>query len=95
MLGSQSEPPRDEFDAANSELANALRRSFGVLKLIMFVLVVLYFLSGWFAVGPGERAVVYRFGDIVNRGSTRCRQICPPCWPARACRTRPPRATRR
>lgn len=64
-----SEPPRDEFDAANSELANALRRSFGVLKLIMFVLVVLYFLSGWFAVGPGERAVVYRFGDIVNRGS--------------------------
>ncbi len=63
-----TEPVRDEFDAANTELANALRRSFGVLKLIMIVLVILYFLSGWFAVSPGERAVVYRFGDIVDRG---------------------------
>lgn len=65
----QSGPQVDHFDAATSELAGALRRSFGVLKLVMFVLVVLYLLSGWFSVERGERAVVYRFGDIVNRGT--------------------------
>lgn len=62
-------PGVDHFDAATSELAGALRRSFGVLKLVMFVLVILYLLSGWFSVERGERAVVYRFGDIVGRGS--------------------------
>lgn len=62
-------PQVDHFDAATSELAGALRRSFGVLKLVMFVLVVLYLLSGWFSVERGERAVVYRFGDIVGRGT--------------------------
>lgn len=61
-------PQVDHFDAATSELAGALRRSFGVLKLVMFVLVVLYLLSGWFSVERGERAVIYRFGDIVGRG---------------------------
>lgn len=62
-------PQVDHFDAATTELAGALRRSFGVLKLVMFVLVILYMLSGWFSVERGERAVVYRFGDIVGRES--------------------------
>lgn len=42
----------DELDPANQSLAEALRKSFRVLKLIMLVLVVLYFLSGWFSVKP-------------------------------------------
>ncbi|HPF39757.1 MAG TPA: SPFH domain-containing protein [Phycisphaerae bacterium] len=62
-------PQVDHFDAATSELAGALRRSFGVLKFVMLILVVLYLLSGWFFVERGERAVVYRFGDIVGRGT--------------------------
>jgi len=58
----------DEF--GSTELVNALRKSFGILKLVMFVLVVLYFLSGWYAVEPGEAAVVYRFGRIVKGAGT-------------------------
>jgi len=58
----------DEF--GNTELVNALRKSFGILKLVMAVLVVLYFLSGWYAVAPGEAAVVYRFGRIVKGAGT-------------------------
>lgn len=60
------EPP---LDPASQSLADALRRSFGVLKVLMVVLVVLYFLSGIFTVKPGERAVVMRFGDIVGKGT--------------------------
>ena len=58
----------DELDPANQSLAEALRKSFRVLKLIMLVLVVLYFLSGWFSVGPSERGVVLRYGRIVGAG---------------------------
>ena len=41
------EPTRVEepLDAANQSLADALRASFGILKGIMFVLVVLYLFS--------------------------------------------------
>lgn len=63
-------PQHNEIDHGNIELANALRRSFGILKLVMLVLVVLYFLSGWYRVPPGEAAVVYRFGKIVDGAGT-------------------------
>lgn len=59
-------PPPDEFDPANAELANALRKSFRVLKVIMFVLIILYFVSGFFSVKPGEQGLVLRFGEIVG-----------------------------
>ncbi|MBK8269085.1 MAG: hypothetical protein IPK83_12570 [Planctomycetes bacterium] len=62
-------PPPDEFDPANAELANALRKSFRVLKFVMFVLIGLYFLSGFFSVKPDEAGVVLRFGQIVGAGT--------------------------
>ncbi len=59
----------NELDPASESLADALRKSFRVLKVIMFVLVGLYFLSGWTSVKPGERGYILRFGKIVNAGT--------------------------
>jgi membrane protease subunit HflK len=56
----------EALDPANQSLAEALRKSFGILKLLMLVLVVLYFLSGWFSVKPHEQGLVLRYGRIVG-----------------------------
>ncbi len=61
--------PEQPLDPASQSLADALRRSFGVLKVLMLVLVALYLLSGIFTVKQDERAVVLRFGDIVGKGT--------------------------
>src|ERR1043166_6368814 len=72
----------DEFDPANQSLAEALRKSFRVLKLIMLVLVGLYFLSGWFSVKPSDRGVVLRYGRIVGAGpnNTAGEAVLGPGW---------------
>lgn len=62
-------PPPDEFDPAHAELAGALRKSFTILKFVMFVLIVLYFMSGFYSVKPDQQAVVLRFGEIVGAGT--------------------------
>ncbi len=53
-----------ELDAGSKSLADALRISFAVLKVIMIVLVVLFLGSGVFTVAPDERAMILRFGKI-------------------------------
>jgi membrane protease subunit HflK len=70
------------LDPANQSLADALRKSFRILKLIMLVLVVLYFLSGWFSVKPSEVGVVLRFGRIVGTGPQEpaFSAVLPPGW---------------
>lgn len=60
--------PVEVFDPANQSLSDALRKSFSVLKVLMLVLVVLYFLSGLFSVKPGERGVILRLGKLVASG---------------------------
>lgn len=59
------------FDAANQSLADALRASFGVLKVIMVILVVWFLLSGLTCVQENQQAVVFRFGKLqpTARGS--------------------------
>ena len=57
-----------EMDAGSKSLAEALRISFAVLKIIMAVLIVLFFTSGIFTVAPDQRAMVLKFGKI--RGDT-------------------------
>lgn len=52
------------LDAANQSLADALRASFRVLKLIMLVLVLLFLLSGIQFIDNSEEAVVVRFGAL-------------------------------
>ena len=59
------------LDAANQSLADALRASFSVLKLIMLVLVVLFLLSGVQFIDDREEAVVLRFGDFVDGARAR------------------------
>lgn len=72
----QPPPEVDNLDPANAQLADALRKSFRVLKLLMFVLVILYFLSGWFSVKPGEVGVVLRYGRVVGGSSA----VLPSGW---------------
>lgn len=56
----------DQMDAAQRSLADALRVSFLILKIVMVILVALYLFSGTFYVPSGKVAVVMRFGQIVG-----------------------------
>ncbi len=55
------------LDPAERSLADALRVSFFILKLVMVVLVIWYLFSGMFVVESGNVAVVLRFGEIVGK----------------------------
>jgi len=71
----------EEFDPASQMVAEALRKSFRVLKLLMIVLVVLYFLSGWFSVKPNEVGIVLRCGRVVGAGPIETLDaVLPPGW---------------
>ncbi|MFQ5462103.1 MAG: SPFH domain-containing protein [Phycisphaerae bacterium] len=60
-------PPADEapLDAASQSLADALRSSFGILKGIMVILVVLYLVSNIRGIGGHEEALVLRLGKLL------------------------------
>jgi modulator of FtsH protease HflK len=55
-------------DAGSQALAEALRSSFAIVKITMLLMVVTFFASGFFQVGPQEKAVVLRFGKPVGEG---------------------------
>lgn len=55
-------------DAGSKALSDALHSSFWIVKIIMAGLVVVFFASGFFSVGPQERAVILRFGKPVGEG---------------------------
>jgi len=52
------------MDAANESLADALRASFGILKGIMLVLVVLYLFSNVRRIDSHEQALTLRLGEL-------------------------------
>jgi membrane protease subunit HflK len=56
------------IDAGSQALSEALRSSFGVIKVVMVALVALFLASGFFTVGPQERAIVIRLGKPVGEG---------------------------
>ena len=56
----------EPLDPANQSLADALRLSFRVLKLVMFLLIIAFLLSGIFMVDQKEVVVVSRFGRPVG-----------------------------
>jgi membrane protease subunit HflK len=58
-------------DASSQALSEALRSSFAVVKLVMVLMVVLFFGSGFFTVGPQEKAVILRFGKPLGQGEDR------------------------
>ncbi len=53
-------------DPAQQALADALRVSFGILKYLMAVLVVIYLFSGVYQVQPQEQAVQLVFGKVTG-----------------------------
>src|SRR4051794_30796804 len=57
-----SGPGHKPIDAGSQALAEALRSSFAVVKVVMVLLVVVFMASGFFTVGPSERAIILRFG---------------------------------
>ena len=60
-----------QTDPGYDYLSGALKVSFAVLKVIMVILIILFLLSGIRTVGPGERAIVLRFGKISGVGEAR------------------------
>jgi membrane protease subunit HflK len=61
-------PPETPLDPGSQALAEALRSSFGVVKVVMVLLVGVFLLSGFFTVNPSERAIILRFGKPVGEG---------------------------
>jgi membrane protease subunit HflK len=55
-------------DAGSQALAEALRSSFAIVKIVMALMVLVFFSSGFFTVGPQEKAVILRFGKPVGEG---------------------------
>src|SRR5277367_5844521 len=61
-------PAPETRDAGSQALAEALSSSFAIVKIVMVLLVVAFFASGFFQVGPQEKAVILRFGKPVGEG---------------------------
>lgn len=60
--------PETPVDAGSLALSEALRSSFGVVKFVMVLLVCVFLGSGFFTVGPQERAIIIRLGKPVGEG---------------------------
>jgi membrane protease subunit HflK len=61
-------PPVTPDDTGSQALAEALRSSFVIVQFVMWALVILFFCSGFFTVGPQEKAMILRFGKPVGEG---------------------------
>src|SRR6202012_1580607 len=62
-------PPEMPVDSGSQALTEALRSSFAIVRLVMFVLVVVFLCSGFFKVEPNERAMILRFGKPMGEGA--------------------------
>lgn len=65
------------LDPAQQSLAEALRVSFGILKVAMLALLVAYAFSGTFSVGSNEVALRLRFGEYVGSPGSGCSNVAP------------------
>ena len=61
-------PASTPLDPGSQALADALRSSFFIVKIVMVILLVAFLGSGFYTVGPQERAIVLRFGRTVGEG---------------------------
>jgi regulator of protease activity HflC (stomatin/prohibitin superfamily) len=64
VRGDLPEPPSDP---AQQSLAEAMRLSFGILRVVMLALVAAYAVSGLFSVGSNQVALRLRFGRYVGQ----------------------------
>lgn len=65
---SHAPAPVSTDDAGSQALEEALRSSFVIVKIAMVLMVVVFLGSGFFTVGPQEKAVILRFGKPVGDG---------------------------
>lgn len=63
-----SHGPQTPLDAGSQALSEAFRSSFVIVKVVMVLLVILFFVSGVFQVKPNERAMILRFGKPLGQG---------------------------
>lgn len=66
--GHEPAVPETPLDPGAQALAEALKSSFGIVKVVMVLLVIVFLSSGFFTVGPQERAIILRFGKPVAEG---------------------------
>ena len=66
--GHEHSPAPETRDASSQALSEALRSSFAIIKIVMMLMVAAFFSSGFFTVGPSEKAVILRFGKPVGTG---------------------------
>jgi regulator of protease activity HflC (stomatin/prohibitin superfamily) len=57
-------------DPAQESLSQALKAGFNVMRVIMIVLLIAYFASGWFQVKPGDQGLIVRFGQLRDNPAT-------------------------
>ncbi len=60
--------PETPLDSGSQALAEALRSSFAIVRVVMVLLVAVFLGSGFFSVGPQEKAIVLRFGQPIGAG---------------------------
>ena len=63
-----AEPDQETLDPAGKALADALRISFGVLKIVMVAVLGLFIWSGVYKVEANEEALELRFGKVKGVG---------------------------
>ena len=68
LNSAQPTKPVTPEDAGSQALAEALRSSFGIIRFVMVALVAVFFIRGFFTVGPQERAIILRLGKPVGEG---------------------------
>lgn len=60
--------PERPMDAGSEALTEALRSSFWIVKVVMFLLLIVFLGSGFFTVEPQEQAIIIRLGRPVGAG---------------------------
>src|SRR5438094_904263 len=61
-------PPETPLDAGSQALSEALRSSFAIVKVVMVILLAVFLASGFFTVGPQQRAIILRLGRPIAQG---------------------------
>jgi membrane protease subunit HflK len=61
--------PERPIDAGSEALTEALRSSFWIVKIVMFLLLIVFLGSGFFTVEPQEQAMIIRLGRPVGEGT--------------------------
>ena len=66
--GHEHSPAPELQDTGSQAMAEALRSSFAIVKFVMLLMIAAFFCSGFFQVGPSEKAIILRFGKPVGAG---------------------------